>query len=87
MADPIAIYGDHINGRIAAQRGNFTMFCKSLTPMEEIAYAKDAIRKIVIPSGSREKIYKKMLSIGYTHSVIYPDLSGLGVELKTYFGF
>lgn len=87
MSDPIAIYGDHINSRITAQRGNFTMFCKSLTPMEDIGYAGDSLIKILIPSSEKDNLYKKMLSIGYTHSVIYPDFSGLSVELKTYFGF
>lgn len=85
--DPIAIYGSHTNPRITAQRGNFVMFCKSLEAMEKRAYADDCLVCLKIPDNLKSKIYEKLLLIGYTHSVIYPDLSGLGSELKTTFGF
>ncbi|MFM0317787.1 FRG domain-containing protein [Paraburkholderia nemoris] len=85
--EPIAIYGNHTNPRITAQRGTFVMFCKSPEPMEQKAYAEQALVCFVIESGRKISIYEKLLSIGYTHSVVYPDLSGLGTEIKTSFGF
>lgn len=85
--DPIAIYSNHTNPRIVAQRGNFTLFGRGLTAMENIGYAKECIICLVIEEGARVDLFKKLLSIGYTHSVIYPDLSGLGSEIKTSFGF
>lgn len=85
--DPIAIYANHSNSRIVAQRGVFTIFGVGNTPMEDIAYAKDCLHCYVIEQTLKEALFKKLNSIGYTHSVIYPDLSGLGMEIKTLFGF
>lgn len=85
--DPIAIYSNHTNPRIVAQRGTFTIFGRGTQPMEQVGYARECLKCFVIPPEIKPELYRKLLSIGYTHSVIYPDLSGLGVELKTYFGF
>lgn len=86
-SDPIAIFGNHTNPRITAQRGTFVMFCKSREPMENLNYAGDCLECFQIQSDKKIALYEKLLSIGYTHSVVYPDLSGLGTEMKTSFGF
>lgn len=86
-SDPIAIYANHTNPRVVAQRGTFTVFGQGKTPMESLPYAKDCLQCFVIDPSIKNDLYNKLLSIGYTHSVIYPDLSGLGSELKTLFGF
>lgn len=85
--DPIAIYANHSNSRIVAQRGAFTIFGVGKTPMEEIAYAEDCLHCYTIEESLKQTLFKKLNSIGYTHSVVYPDLSGLGAEMKTLFGF
>ncbi len=85
--DPIAIFGNHTNPRITAQRGTFVMFCKSPAPMETRTYAEDCLVCFEIPYDKKIALYEKLRSIGYTHSVVYPDLSGLGAEMKTSFGF
>ncbi|MCB1916199.1 MAG: FRG domain-containing protein [Rhodocyclaceae bacterium] len=85
--DPIAIYSNHTNPRVVAQRGTFTIFGRGTAAMESIGYAKDCLLCIVVEDSVKADLYNKLLSIGYTHSVIYPDLSGLGAELKTSFGF
>lgn len=85
--DPIAIFSNHTNPRVVAQRGTFTLFGRGVVPMEDIAYADECLRCFTIDPTLKESLHKKLLSIGYTHSVVYPDLSGLGVELKTSFGF
>ncbi|NIA56110.1 FRG domain-containing protein [Massilia sp. TW-1] len=85
--DPIAIFANYTNARVVAQRGTFTIFGQGTTPMEKIPYAKKCLKCYVIDPSVRLELHKKILSIGYTHSVIYPDLSGLGTELKTSFGF
>lgn len=85
--DPIAIYGNHTNSRITAQRGTFVMFCKSPEPMENRQYADDCLECFRVPNAAKSSLYEKLLSVGYTHSVVYPDLSGLGAEIKTSFGF
>lgn len=86
-SDPIAIHGNHTNPRITAQRGTFVMFCRSPEVMESKSYAGNCLKALVIPNEKKLAIYEKLLSIGYTHSVVYPDLSGLGTEIKTSFGF
>jgi hypothetical protein len=55
--------------------------------MEELAYADECLKCYIIDEALKSILHKKLLSIGYTHSVVYPDLAGLGVELKTSFGF
>ncbi|GAB7561598.1 hypothetical protein nrt1_57950 [Pseudomonas aeruginosa] len=86
-SDPIAIFGNHTNPRITAQRGTFVMFCRSTDPMENKNYAEQCLKCYVINADFKTNIYEKLLSIGYTHSVVYPDLSGLGTEIKTSYGF
>ncbi|HBP0923506.1 TPA: FRG domain-containing protein [Pseudomonas aeruginosa] len=86
-SDPIAIFGNHTNPRITAQRGTFVMFCRSTDPMENKNYAEQCLKCYVINEDFKTNIYEKLLSIGYTHSVVYPDLSGLGTEIKTSYGF
>lgn len=86
-SDPIAIFGNHTNPRVTAQRGTFLMFCKSPEIMEKKIYADDCLKCFCIKNEHKASLYEKLLSIGYTHSVVYPDLSGLGTEIKTSFGF
>lgn len=86
-SDPIAILGNHTNNRITAQRGTFVMFCRSPESMESKVYAPNALVSLRVPEAKKAGLHSKLLSIGYTHSVIYPDLSGLGMEIKTTFGF
>lgn len=85
--DPIAIFANYTNARVVAQRGTFTIFGQGAIPMEKIHYAKKCLRCFYFGPSVRAELHKKILAIGYTHSVIYPDLSGLGTELKTSFGF
>ncbi|NNH48256.1 FRG domain-containing protein [Stenotrophomonas maltophilia] len=86
-SDPIAILGNHTNSRITAQRGNFVMFCRSTESMEKKAYAEDSLVCLKVPAARKQFLHGNLLRIGYTHSVVYPDLSGLGTEIKTTFGF
>lgn len=88
---PVGMYGIHNSPRIVAQRGVFTIFGKDTTPLETLfvdgEYLSDALVKIDIPSDEIEKLRESLFAIGFTDSVIYPDLSGLATELKRYFGF
>lgn len=86
-SDPIAILGNHTNSRITAQRGNFVMFCRSIDSMDKKDYAADSLVCLRVPAAKKQLLHGNLLRIGYTHSVVYPDLSGLGTEIKTTFGF
>lgn len=85
--DPIAISANYTNARVVAQRGTFTIFGCGSASMEMLSYAKKCLRCYLIAPSVRSELHRKLLAIGYTHSVIYPDLSGLGTELRTSFGF
>lgn len=83
----IAIHSMHTNPRVVAQRGTFTVFGLDQTPMEKMAFAKDCLTSFLIEPSVKQELHQKLLSVGYTHSVVYPDLSGLGIEIKTSFGY
>jgi hypothetical protein len=88
---PVGLYGIHNSPRIVAQRGVFTIFGKATTPLEDLFeegdYLSDALIKVEIPASSILKLRASLFAIGITDSVVYPDLPGLAIELKRYFGF
>jgi hypothetical protein len=49
---------------------------------EEFKKADLTIKVIAIAAGSRSKIRQELRDCGVTESVIYPDLDGLGREMK-----
>ena len=88
---PIAIFGTHNSPRIVAQRGAFTCFGKELSPMEDLfvkdKFPNESLRKIVIEKDDIDQILISLLSIGFTDSVVFPDLDGLSKEIKRFFDF
>jgi hypothetical protein len=85
------MYGLHNSPRIVAQRGVFTIFGKETQPMEAVFvandYPDDALVKFEFPPDKIRELRDSLFAIGITDSVVYPDLAGLAVELKRYFGF
>lgn len=88
---PVAILGIHNSPRIVAQRGSFTLFGKSLLPMEEIyiahAFPQDTLSKLTVPANLIGPLLDKLVWMGISDSVIYPDLEGLAKETKRQFGY
>lgn len=88
---PVAILGIHNSPRIVAQRGSFTLFGKSLSPMEDIYathdFPQDTLSKILIPAALIGELLEKLVWMGISDSVIYPDLEGLAKETKRQFGY
>jgi hypothetical protein len=88
---PVTILGVSDNARMFAQRGVFTIFGKVLSPMEEQydtnSFPADCLVKIVVPKGKIADLTTRLLQIGYTDSVSYPDLHGLAMEIKRSRGF
>ena len=88
---PIAVLGIHNSPRIVAQRGSFCLFGKSLSPMEQIFtehhFPDDALSKIIIPADKIEGLLTKLVWMGITDAVVYPDLEGLARETKRQFGY
>lgn len=89
---PVAIYGSYNSPRIVAQRGTFMVFGSDVSPMESVkdgtaAINDEVLSKLVIPGGKVHDFLRNLTSIGYTDSVIFPDLDGLAREIKRGFGF
>ncbi|QNB10798.1 FRG domain-containing protein [Paraburkholderia tropica] len=88
---PAAILGVANSARMFAQRGVFTIFGRTVKPLEEQMaagkYANGTLTKIIIPKRCIGELLQKLLHIGYTDSVSYPDLSGLAMEIKRSRGF
>jgi hypothetical protein len=89
--DPIAIYGFHNSPRIVAQRGVFTICGKDTTNMDNLYstnnYPADSLIKVRIPAANKEPMLRSLFKVGFTHSVVYPDLAGLAKEMKHFFNF
>jgi hypothetical protein len=90
-SEPVAIYGTHNSPRIVAQRGVFTIFGKNVNSIEEVYQAmdfpRDSLVKLIFPKTHIEKLLKSIISIGYSDSVLFPDLDGLAKETKRFFEF
>lgn len=89
---PVAMYGSYNSPRIVAQRGTFMVFGSDLNPMETVkinspTITDDVLSTLVIPGDKVASVLKALTSIGYTDSVIFPDLDGLAREIKRGFGF
>ncbi|MFS7220884.1 FRG domain-containing protein [Rahnella inusitata] len=93
---PVAILGIHNSPRIVAQRGSFCLFGKSLDSMDEIydrtgvdkvAFPENTLLKIVVPAGIISNLLDRLVWMGITDAVIYPDLEGLAKETKRQFGY
>jgi len=89
--EPVAMAGLHNSPRIVAQRGAFTIFGHVNAPMERIfeekGFPAESLIKVVLPQADLAKIRDSLFGIGYADSMIYPDLAGLGKEIKRHFGF
>lgn len=88
---PVMIYGTHNSPRIVAQRGMFSLFGKSVDPMEksfaENEFQEGALQKMIIKKDVRDAVAESLFRKGISDSTIYPDLHGLSLELKRSFGF
>jgi hypothetical protein len=90
---PVAMYGSYNSPRIVAQRGAFTIFGSDLSPMEAVKSASSptitdqVLGQMTIPGAHVPQLRRSLTSIGYTDSVIFPDLDGLAREMKRGYGF
>jgi hypothetical protein len=87
---PVGMFGVHNSRRIVAQRGVFLLFGSNTTAMNKDAalIAKDGLmHKLTLKKENKKAIAKALFNMGITDSVIYPDLDGLGREMKSHFEF
>lgn len=88
---PVAIYGSHNSHRIVAQRGVFTIFGKSRKGLQDYSLGENMpvgmLTKMLIKAEHVEAMLASLISIGYTDSVVFPDLDGLSKEIKRFYKF
>jgi hypothetical protein len=80
---PVALYGTHNSSRIVAQRGTFTVAGKGLNGLEHYADAggEDVVLWKLVLDVSQEQLREMLARLGFTESMIYPDLPALAREL------
>lgn len=54
---------------------------------EASAFPNESLTKIAFPAEALESLHTSILQVGFTSSVVYPDLDGLARELSWEFGF
>ena len=84
---PLAMYGAHNSQRIVAQRGTFVIFGSNVQPMNKLDLGKSCLTRIVLKKSVIAKLRDFLFDNGYTEGSLFPDLEGLGKELRRTFGF
>ena len=80
---PLLWDSPHVSRRVAAQRSRFMIFGTDPFWLANFAKRKDSrLKAIRIPARSINAIRRQLRDAGVVESVIYPDLDGLGRELK-----
>jgi hypothetical protein len=83
---PLLWDSPHVTRRVAAQRSRFMIFGTDPLWLVKLEKEKDArLASITVPVGSINRIKQEIKDAGITESVVYPDLDGLGRELKKIF--
>lgn len=83
---PIAISGIHTDLRMSAQKSCFTIHGNSQQSLETIfndSLIKDGfLVKIEIDKNESENLLRSLYRTGLTHSNIFPDFTGLALEIE-----
>lgn len=80
---PVAMYGAHNSGRIVAQRGTFSVWGSDIRSMEDFAEEqKDTILWKIVLHGDRERMRRDVHDLGFSETMIFPELSSLAIELE-----
>lgn len=80
---PILWDSPHVTRRVAAQRSRFMIFGTDPSWLANLLKKRNSyITAIRIPVSSVRSIRQELRDAGVTESVVFPDLDGLGRELK-----
>jgi hypothetical protein len=80
---PVAMFGSHNSNRIVAQRGTFLAWGNDLRCLEDISadsVSKATLSKITL-DGSRNDLSSALRSLGFSETMVFPELQSLGAEL------
>lgn len=84
---PVALYGTHNSPRIVAQRGTFTIAGRDMAGMEAQGLEAGVLGQLLIPKNEKSKLRADIQAVGFSESMVFPDLEGLARELKAQEGF
>lgn len=73
---PAAFRPRHVDARLHAQNGVFTIHGSKRNALETIV----ELKKIVIPRDARAKMFNELSRSGFAYSRVFPDLDGLARE-------
>jgi hypothetical protein len=80
---PLVMEFPQITRRVAAQRSRFIVFGTAPEWLaEELGRPDSSLRMVTVDADSISKIRMELRDSGVTESVIFPDLDGLGREIK-----
>jgi hypothetical protein len=84
---PVAVYPNHFDRRIAAQRSGFTIHGLQREGIEQLFRNSkyDRLAKIIVPSYAAAGILDELDDYGIDEVTIYPDLQGLGTAVTKSF--
>jgi FRG domain-containing protein len=79
---PVAIFGAHNSERIVAQRGTFMVWGNEAKPLEEVSqdFREPLVWRITL-SGGRDTLYQDLQSLGFSETMVFPELTYLATEL------
>jgi hypothetical protein len=80
---PIALFGSHNSERIVAQRGTFMVWGNESSPLEKFC-EQDSLGVLwkFRLTGNQAEMFKSIQGIGFTETMIFPELSYLADELS-----
>lgn len=78
---PAAIRPIRATERILAQRGAFTLHGHREAGLWRVPGRKECLVKIPVVGGAKQSLRRELLSAGIGRVTLFPDLSGLGVEI------
>ncbi len=88
---PLALYGAHNSERIVAQQGTFVIFGSENTALENLyrtgSYPDKSLFRITISRGVIGELRESLLSHGFTEAIAFPELEGLGRDIRRTLGF
>lgn len=78
---PIAVLPSYVHPRMTAQRSRFTIHGRIKSALKE-EMGRNVLVRLVLEKGRTKHLKEELAVLGVSHSMIYPDLEGLSMELS-----
>jgi hypothetical protein len=90
LKDMLLVYPPHINERIVAQDGCFTVFPMppdhgDFVPADETKLVTRTV-EFVIPAEARRRLRTELVALGLTHRTMFPGLDGVARSIRQEYG-